>query len=306
VADIGIAADLSEVADVPVELATAEMASALFPERPPDGHKGTFGTVFIIAGSAQYWGAPSLAARGALRSGAGLVALAVPETIRAAVATQLPEATYPAVPDRYTFGEVSVEMSWDSATRSNACLVGPGLGEAAAFLGRFLQHASSLPPLVVDADGLNLLAKMEKWPQQLPPGTVLTPHPGEMARLMGVELVAIRDADRVELAREKAAEWGHVLVLKGAYTVVAAPDGRCVLLPIANPILATGGTGDVLAGVIVSLLAQGLEGFEAAVLGAYWHGAAAQLAAQEQGNAGLLASELADWLTAVRQIILKR
>jgi NAD(P)H-hydrate epimerase len=123
---------------------------------------------------------------------------------------------------------------------------------------------------------------------------------------MGVELTAIRDADRVELAREKAAEWGHVLVLKGAYTVVAAPDGRCVLMPFANPIMATGGTGDVLAGVIVSLLAQGLAGFEAAVLGAYWHGAAGQLAAQERGDAGLLASELADWVAAVRVRLLSK
>lgn len=307
VADIGIAADLPEVVATLVELATAEMARGFFPERPLDGHKGTFGTALIIAGSARYWGAPMLAARGALRAGAGLVALAVPGAIRATVAMQLPEATYPLVPDQETFSKDSVQVLFETAERSKACLVGPGLGDGAAdFLERFLQKGSWLPPLVVDADGLNLLAKMEGWPQRIAAGTVLTPHPGEMARLMGVELAAIREADRVELAREKAVEWGHVVVLKGAYTVVAAPssragaDGRCVLLPFANPIMGTGGTGDVLAGVIVSLLAQGLTGFEAAVLGGYWHGAAGQLAAEERGNAGLLASELADWLTVVR------
>jgi NAD(P)H-hydrate epimerase len=113
----------------------------------------------------------------------------------------------------------------------------------------------------------------------------------------------VRAANRLELAQEKAAAWGHVVVLKGAYTVVAAADGRCVLIPFANPLLATGGTGDVLAGVIVALRAQGLEAFAAAVLGAYWHGAAGQLAAQFQGNAGLLASELADWLAHTRQLL---
>jgi NAD(P)H-hydrate epimerase len=307
VANIGIAAELPEVAAVPVELATAEMARALFPARPLNGHKGTFGTVLIIAGSAQYWGAPVLAARGALRAGAGLVALAVPEAIRPTVAMQLPEATYPVVGDWDVFGAESVELLWETAKRSKACLVGPGLGgEAADFLESFLQSHDELPPLVVDADGLNLLAKMASWPRRLPAGTILTPHPGEMERLMGVELVAIRAADRVELACEKAAEWGHVVVLKGAYTVIAAPDGRCALLPFANPIMATGGTGDVLAGVIVSLLAQGLAGFEAAVLGGYWHGAAGQLAAQKRGNAGLLAGELADWLIVARHSLFER
>ncbi len=300
VADIGIDAALPAVKEAPVELATVEMARGLLPERPLDGHKGTFGTALVIAGSARYWGAPSLAARGALRAGAGLVALAVPEAIRPTVAMQLPEATYPVVPDREVFGRDSVGALREVVERSDACLVGPGLGEAADFWDEFLRDHEGLPPLVVDADGLNLLAQMEDWPRRLPAGTVLTPHPGEMARLVGMEMEEMGAAERVELAREKAAEWGHVVVLKGAYTVVAASSGGCVLMPFANPILGTGGTGDVLAGVIVSLLAQGLDGFEAAVLGAYWHGAAAELAAQERGDAGLLASELADWVAAVR------
>ncbi|MEW5989420.1 MAG: ADP/ATP-dependent (S)-NAD(P)H-hydrate dehydratase, partial [Chloroflexota bacterium] len=153
-------------------------------------------------------------------------------------------------------------------------------------------------PLVVDADGLNWLAGLPNWPQRLPPQTILTPHPGEMARLVGVDIAALKEADRVELTREKAAAWGHVLVLKGAYTVIAAPDGRCALLPFANPALAVAGSGDVLAGVIVALLGQGLPPYEAAVLGGYLHGAAGQSAGVDSG---LLAGEIADLLPQVRQ-----
>jgi hydroxyethylthiazole kinase-like uncharacterized protein yjeF len=158
-----------------------------------------------------------------------------------------------------------------------------------------------VPPLVVDADGLNLLSAMPGWPERLPAETILTPHPGEMARLMGEGLGQVKEQDRVELAQAKAAEWDCILLLKGAYTVVAAPDGRCTILPFANPALATAGSGDVLSGIIVSLLAQGLTAYEAAVLGGYLHGAAAQLAGVD---AGLLAAEIADWVPEVRQRLL--
>jgi NAD(P)H-hydrate epimerase len=158
-----------------------------------------------------------------------------------------------------------------------------------------------LPPLIVDADGLNVLANSPDWAQQLPPNTILTPHPGEMARLMGVSLADVQATDRVELARAKAQEWGHVVLLKGAYTVVAARDGRCTVLPFANPALAVGGSGDVLSGIIVGLLAQGLSPYAAAVLGSYLHGAAAQLAVAATTDAGLLASEFADWVPQVRK-----
>lgn len=301
VADIGISADLPEVQSVAVELATAEMARQLLPPRPLDGHKGTFGTALIAAGSENYWGAPVLAARAAYRAGAGLVALAVPEKIRATIAGQLPEATYPAVSDPGTFSAAGAEFLLETAASSEALLVGPGLGEATDFLQALLEESSSLPPLVVDADGLNSLATLPDWPQHLPTNTILTPHPGEMARLMGAELAKVKEMDRVALAQEKATEWGHVLLLKGAYTVAASPDGRGVILPFANPALATGGTGDVLAGVIVALLAQGVAAYEAAVLGGYLHGAAGQLAAEAIGGAGLLAGDVAEWVPDVRQ-----
>lgn len=290
-ADIAIPPDLPEVAGVTVAVMTGEDARQMLPTRPLDGHKGTFGTAVIAAGSYHYWGAPVLAARAAYRVGAGLVALAVPQAIRATLAGQLPEATYPAIPDQEIFGPDSVPVL--QKAKASALLVGPGLDNAAAFMTALLAEKESLPPLVVDADGLNLLAQLDDWPRRLPPRTILTPHPGEMARLMGV---ALKDLDRVALAQEKARAWGQVVLLKGAYTVVASPGGQAVLIPFANPALAVGGSGDVLSGVIVGLLAQGMDPYAAACLGAYLHGAAAEFYGQKSG---LMMSELADFLPQV-------
>jgi NAD(P)H-hydrate epimerase len=145
---------------------------------------------------------------------------------------------------------------------------------------------------------------MENWPERLPRNTNLTPHPGEMARLCGLSLGEVLARDRVELAREKAQVWGHVVLLKGAYTVVAAPDGRVALEPFANPVLGAAGSGDVLSGIIVGLLGQGMEPYDAATLGAYLHGAAGAFASEEIGHAGLLSGEIADWVPAVRYSLL--
>jgi len=309
VADIDIDPQLPAVAGVALEVATAETAHTLLPSRPPDGHKGTFGTALIAAGSVRYWGAPALAARGAFRSGAGLVTLAVPQRLRPALAGQFPEATYPPVTDTDALGVATANLILSNLKSYGALLVGPGLGEAGSFLTALLDglrqpaEGVTAPPLVLDADGLNLLAVLPEWPGRLPPNSILTPHPGEMARLVGRSLSALRDEDRVELARDCARQWGQVVVLKGAYTIIAAPDGRATLLPFANPLLAVGGSGDVLAGIIVGLLAQGVAPYPAAVLGGYLHGAAGQLARDYWGDAGLLASELADWVTHVRRAI---
>ncbi len=303
VADIGIDPKLPEVAGVGVTLMTAVAARNLLPARPIQGHKGSFGWALIAAGSADYWGAPLLAAKGAYRVGAGLVALAVPERIRPTIAAQLPEATYPAVPEQHKLGVESARLLLKQMERYRSLLIGPGLGTATELLEVLFKAngpAHALPPLVVDADGLNVLAQMPRWPRRLPPNTILTPHPGEMARLVGAPLAD----DRVAVARQMAQEWGHVVVLKGAYTVVAGPDGRCHIIPFANPLLGTAGSGDVLAGVLAGLLAQGVGVYETAVLGAYLHGAAGQLARAKFGDAGLLAGELADWLPKVRRTLL--
>ena len=170
----------------------------------------------------------------------------------------------------------------------------PGVG----FLARSQPHAPAADPealrrlpWVIDADALNALAQSERWHEHLPPQAILTPHPGEMARLCGCSTREVQ-ANRIGLAQEKAVDWNAVIVLKGAYTVVAAPDGRVAVLPIANPALATAGSGDVLAGAIVGALAQGLAPFEAAVAGGYLHGLAGELARQELGEAGVVAGDL--------------
>jgi hydroxyethylthiazole kinase-like uncharacterized protein yjeF len=294
VADIGIGPDLPEITQVPVELATAESVRTLLPERRRDGHKGTFGWVLIAAGSARYWGAAALAGRAAYRSGSGLVALAVPTLIRPALAILLPEATYPTISDDDLLTDQAARTLLGEMKAYDALLIGPGLHTATTFLQTLLDSPhDALPPMVIDADGLNLLAEMPNWADRLPTNSVLTPHSGEMARLMGTSLETMQTYDRIDLAREKAAEWGCVILLKGAFTVIAGPDDRCVVLPFANPALATAGSGDVLSGIIVSLLGQGLLPFEAAVLGGFLHAAAADLAGID---AGLLATEIADWV----------
>lgn len=310
VADIGT--DPALAADVDLEVVTPEMVRGWLPPRPPDAHKGTFGRALIVAGSANYTGAARLAGAAAVRAGAGLVTVALPASIHCAVAATLSEATYLLLPHELgVLAEPAVEVLAEQASRYDAMLLGPGLTqekETAEFLTALLRGRERrpvgflrageptvqpipLPPLVVDADGLNLLARTEGWPARLPPGSILTPHPGEMARLMGCSTAEVQ-ADRVEVARQKAREWGHVVVLKGAFTVVAGPDGRVVLEPFANPALATGGTGDVLAGVIVALRAQGLGPLEAAAAGAYLHGLAGELARRRLGPGGVAAGDL--------------
>ncbi len=313
VADIGTDPALAERVDL--EVVTPEMVRAWLPTRPPDAHKGTFGRALIVAGSSNYTGAARLAGAAAVRAGAGLVTVALPAPIHPAVAAGLAEATYLLLPHELgVIAEPAVEVLAEEVERYDAMLVGPGLGrerETVGFLEALLERerrpvgflrkerpaarALSLPPLVVDADGLNILSEWEGWPQRLPPGTILTPHPGEMARLTGRAVSEIQ-AERVETARHYAQAWGHVVLLKGAYTVVAAPDGRAVLEPFANPGLATGGTGDVLAGIVVALRAQGLDPFEAAAAGAYLHGLAGELARAELGEAGMGAGDLLQFL----------
>jgi NAD(P)H-hydrate epimerase len=314
VADIGI--DPALARDVGLEVVTPTMVRNWLPSRPPDAHKGTFGKAMIVAGSVNYTGAAYLAGAAATRAGAGLVTLALPGAIHSAVAAQLAEATYVLLPE--ALGVVShgaADVLRHELEGYDVLLVGPGLGhedETTGFLERLLGgderhsvgflHAGAgtlarrdLPPLVMDADALNILASLENWPGRLPPHTILTPHPGEMARLMDGSTRAVQQ-DRVATARSQAAEWRQVVVLKGAYTVVAGPDGRTVIQPFANAGLATAGSGDVLAGTIVALRAQGLPAFEAAAAGAYLHGLAGEIGRREIGAAGMVAGDLLAYL----------
>ena len=296
VADIDIEPRLPVLQDVALELMTAVSAKTQLPTRPPDGHKGTFGKVLIAAGCDLYRGAPILAAKGAFRTGSGLVTLAVPQVVRDAATIQLPEVTYFPVADEKFLGKETAVSILQTVHQYNAILVGPGLGNTPEFIEALLTEKENLPPLIIGADGLNLLAQYPHWHTTLPPTTILTPHLGEMARLMGISLTELKMLNRVDIAQEMAQKWGHIVLLKGAYTVIAHPQGHATLLPFANPILGVGGSGDVLSGVIVSLLGQGLEPFAAATVGGYLHGAISTLTPQKNG---LLASEIADLLPRV-------
>ena len=326
VADIGIPEELSS--HITSEMATPAMVANLLPERPADANKGTFGKALIVAGSVNYTGAPYLAAISAVRSGAGLVTLALPQAIHPIVASRLIEATYLLLPhDMGVLAPEAVKVLADRMKDYDALLIGPGLTQeksTAEFLSQLLGGAQAagkrrvgflhrpegaetgegagLPPLVVDADALNLLAKMGQWWQLLPPRSILTPHPGEMARLVGCETWEVV-ADRIGCAREMAAKWGHVVLLKGAYSLIADPEGRVMALPFANPTLAPAGSGDVLAGAIVGMRAQGLPPFEAALAGGYLHGLAGELARHMMYAVGVGAGDLPGLFpAAIRQL----
>jgi len=293
IVDIGIAASLAD--SITTELLTAEWAGDILPERPLNANKGTFGRVLVNAGSINYIGAAYLACSGALRVGAGLVTLATPHSLQSIIASRLAEATYLPLPESRQ-GVISVEAAdiiHRQCPQYDVLLVGCGLGQnpSTVEFGSSLLLKPGLPPLVLDADGLNILARLPDWWRKIPDNAVLTPHPGEMSRLCGLSLDEVL-SDRPGAARKFAAAWQKMVVLKGAYTVIAAPDGRCRISPFANPGLASAGTGDVLAGVIAGLAAQGLDLFNAASLGVYLHGAAGEKIRNELGDTGMLASDL--------------
>lgn len=292
--DIGLADDLAEWSAIRRQVVDEDMVYAALPARPLDAHKGTFGAALIVAGARNYSGAPLLAAEAAYRVGAGLVTVATPEPVRLVIAGQLPEATWLPLQDEdgWIAADAAMILS-PAAGKANAMLLGPGFGLqdcTATFIERLLKE--NLPHLVVDADGLKLLGQIKEWPSKLPQNSVLTPHPGEMASLTGLEIGDIQ-SKRMETAERFAAEWQQIVVLKGAFTVVASPDGHSAVIPAATPALATAGTGDVLAGMITGLRAQGMAAFEAAYAGAWLHAQAGMQAAERLGGvAGVLAGDL--------------
>ena len=264
------------------------------PDRPRDGHKGTFGTVAVVAGSRGFTGAAYLAAMGAARSGAGLVRLLVGESIYPILAVKCTEVMAMPLTESSPgiLGEGSVEDVLRGMHGISAAVVGPGLGRDPStwrLLEEVLPRASV--PLVLDADALNLVSEHRDCLPRLPGGAVLTPHPAEFGRLSGMETAAVQ-RDRRRLAGRFASEWNKTVVLKGAGSVVAAPDGRMHVSRVATPALATGGTGDVLAGLIGGLLAQGLTPFEAAVTAVTIHELAGLRLESSLGPAGALAGDL--------------
>lgn len=287
-------------------LVDEQLVAGVLPSRLPTQHKGDFGHVVVIGGTRGYTGAAALASNAALRGGAGLVTAVVPEQLYPIVAVKLTEAmTYPAPGGRNGgFSGACCASIQSVLDRATVIAVGPGLGqeeETAEFLEELL--AETRAPLVLDADALNILAgkkhlltaaslaeQRKRW--------VLTPHPGEMARLCGTSISEIQ-ASRLEYAEQASQEWGVTVVLKGHKTIIAAPGSPLFINPTGNPGLASGGTGDVLAGLIASLLAQGLRPEQAAYCGAFVHGLAADQIAGKKGTNGMIAGDLLDEIPLV-------
>ena len=295
---IGLHPEATDGIGLPVEWMTRGAAAGLLPDRPIDSHKGTYGHLLIVAGSRNFVGAAALAASAAHRVGAGLVTLATPRSVYPLVAAKLTETIHLPLPEDAD-GRIDVsaaEIVRERITGYSALALGCGLGWSpgtTAFVDRLLLCGSDAPtlPTVIDADGLNCLAQCADWSKRLKAGTALTPHPGEMATLTGRSTAEIQ-ADRLSAAEEFAGRWRRTVLLKGAHSVVAAPNSGLSILPFANPALAAGGTGDVLTGMIGGLLAQGLPPFAAARLGGFLHGTVGQEARDEMGSSGVVASDL--------------
>ena len=267
------------------------------PPRPDRAHKGTFGSLLVVGGSIDYPGAPLLTALGAARAGAGVVRVAAAESVAARLAGVVPELTWMAL-DEEAPGLIA-PGGWRRITTEapayDALVIGPGLGSQPATQRRARQLLASIRiPTLVDADGLNALAATQRWWQPIRAPLVVTPHPGEFARLSGAPAPSSDDDDaRAAAAAEAAESWNAVVVLKGAHTVVAAPDGELLASAIETPALATAGSGDLLSGAIGAFLAGGASPLDAAGCGVAVHGAAGLLAADRIGTAGVIARDIA-------------
>lgn len=332
IGDISLPSKLKAHDSIKLELADGKLVLDLLPKRTNDSHKGSFGKAMIIAGSSNFVGAAYLAGAAAYRSGTGLVTIGAPQVIVQSLATLLPEATWLLLP--HEMGVVhdrAVSVLCENIETYSALLVGPGLGQDEATLkfiktllksdtespvskpafgfqvstdaNKEIDHEdedTELPPLVIDADGLNQLAKIENWWKLLPKNTILTPHPAEFARLAALKTskdgkspAQQVQGDRLNLALKYAKKWKCVVVLKGAFTIVAQPNGKAMIIPFATSALSTAGTGDVLAGLIVGLLSQGVAPENAAIAGTWLHGFAGTLAERAQGTPrSVIASDL--------------
>ena len=297
--EIGVPAGLDD--DIRTEVIERRAMKALLPDRPADAHKGTAGTLLVVAGSANYPGAAILAASAAYRAGAGLVTLAAPASFIHQIAGAMPEVTLLPLPDDAHPGAAGpsvMNLLLDAIQTADALAIGCGLGLAPAtgeLVANLLNEAAlaDLQGVVVDADALNHLAERDSWQRSAPANLVLTPHPGEMSRLTDIPTEDLQ-AQRLTLARDRAAEWNATVVLKGANTVVTAPDGRAAVSQAAEPALATAGTGDVLTGAIGALLAQGSSPFNAAQLAVYLHAEAGRRSTRSRGTHGTTATDIRD------------
>ncbi len=301
VSDIGIPSTVIDAMDIKTNCPTAREISRLIPSRHADSNKGNYGRIFIISGSVGMTGAGCLSARAALRSGAGLVYLGVPSALTHIYDASLTESiTIPL--DDGGGGYLSkncIQSILDKMNRMDAAAIGPGLStneDISEVVASVVENACI--PLILDADALNCISGDVSVLSRKKAQVVVTPHPGEMARLTGMSIEQVQN-DRLKAAVEFSGRWGVITVLKGARTVIASPDGTAYINPTGNSGMATGGTGDVLTGVIAGLAGQGLNLFEAAAAGAYIHGLCGDRAAAGKGEHGLIAGDLAEELPFV-------
>ncbi|MBU8934422.1 MAG: NAD(P)H-hydrate dehydratase [candidate division Zixibacteria bacterium] len=298
---IGVPDEVIDRCNLSTSLITQEMVTTKLPERKPDGHKGDFGKLFVLAGSIGMTGAAALAAKAALRSGCGLVMIGCPKTMLPIIASLVAEATSFPLPDVAKKGTLALRGLGGVrklAAEHSAVAVGPGIGthhETAELIRRLLSNLDK--PTVIDADGINAFAGKTDLLKACTDTAelIITPHPGEFKRLTG-QAVPDDIHERIPLAISSAKELNCILVLKGSPTLVASPDGSCYLNPTGNNGMATGGSGDVLTGAIGSLLAQGMSTIDAAICGTYLHGLAGDFAAMELSERSMIAGDIVDFL----------
>lgn len=294
VADISLPKALTAGEELHFNLMDRECCSAHFPPRNKDSHKGTFGHVFVAGGASGMTGAVALAAEAALKGGAGLVSVCIPASLNAIMENKLTEIMSVPLPENENrvLGPDAASVVIKKAGANGVIAAGPGLSTypgTEGFINELVAKARC--PLVIDADGLNALVGNTSIFMNLNVPAIITPHPGEMGRLLGCSTQEVQQG-RLQTALHAARQWGVVVVLKGARTIIAAPDGTVFINPTGNPGLATAGAGDVLSGLIAALLAQGLPPVKAAAIGAYVHGAAADALVGSLGERGITAGEV--------------
>lgn len=292
--DIAIPKEAIHNAALKLNLIDFDMIKGKLPLRNSNTHKGSYGRTFIIAGSSGMTGAAVMSARASLKSGAGSVLLGVPESLQSIVSIGLNEIMTRGFQDngRGVFDKACMGGLLEIADKSDSLLVGPGLTSSediSAIVVGIIENCTV--PVVIDADGLNAISQDAGILKKRKAEIIITPHPGEMARLMGCEISEVQ-ADRIGIAQDFARDKGLIVVLKGYRTVVALPDGTIFINPTGNPGMATAGSGDVLAGIIAGFLAQGFKAPDAAICGVYIHGAAGDNAAEETGEYGLTAGDI--------------
>src|SRR3989338_7076519 len=294
VVDIGIPELIINNKEIKTNLIEEKDAARILPKRKADTHKGTYGHLAVIAGSRGKGGAAALSSISALRAGTGLVTLALPKCLNVSFEAGIPEVMTLHLPDTKegTIDKSALNTLINFLEGKSAVLIGPGITtnpSTSSLIKNLVKKISC--PMLIDADGLNIIADKIELLKDKPSPVIVTPHPGEMARMLNTTSKEIQ-TNRIEASRKLSAEYGIYVILKGARTIVATPEGEVYINPTGNPGMATAGTGDVLSGIIVGFMAQGLSARDSSILGVYLHGLAGDIAAEKLSQTALIARDL--------------